>query len=113
YGDCARCFYCGGGLRNWEDEDNVFVEHARWFPKCAFIRQQRGQFFVDTVQELNKSYTAVSLQKYRKKPTISATKDLQLKKDPAVITVQQLGYDEEDVLQAAQLVKDECELKLI
>ncbi|KAK6993405.1 baculoviral IAP repeat-containing protein 7 [Biomphalaria glabrata] len=49
YSDCARCFYCGGGLRNWGDEDDVWVEHARWFPKCAYIRQQMGQVFVDTV----------------------------------------------------------------
>uniref|UniRef100_A0A2C9LRC0 Uncharacterized protein n=1 Tax=Biomphalaria glabrata TaxID=6526 RepID=A0A2C9LRC0_BIOGL len=60
YGDCARCFYCGGGLRNWEDEDDVWVEHARWFPKCAYIRQQMGQVFVDTIQELNKTYDHVS-----------------------------------------------------
>ncbi|KAH9510066.1 hypothetical protein Btru_043414 [Bulinus truncatus] len=55
YSDCARCFFCGGGLRNWEEEDNVFVEHARWFPKCAFIRELLGQNFVDAVQELNKT----------------------------------------------------------
>lgn len=59
YGDCARCFYCGGGLRNWEDNDNVWVEHARWFPKCAFIRQTMGQQFVDAVQDLNKSHDQV------------------------------------------------------
>ncbi|XP_059147852.1 death-associated inhibitor of apoptosis 1-like [Physella acuta] len=53
YGDGARCFFCGGGLRNWEDEDNVWVEHARWFPKCAFIRQQKGQRFNDAVKDLN------------------------------------------------------------
>ncbi|KAH9510060.1 hypothetical protein Btru_043405 [Bulinus truncatus] len=55
YGDCARCFYCGGGLRNWEDDDDVWVEHARWFSRCSFIRQRVGQVFVDTVQELNKT----------------------------------------------------------
>ncbi|CAL1549160.1 unnamed protein product, partial [Lymnaea stagnalis] len=60
YGDCARCFYCGGGLRNWEDEDDVLVEHARWFPKCAYIRQKMGQNFVEAVQELNKQYTQIT-----------------------------------------------------
>ncbi|XP_055882213.1 putative inhibitor of apoptosis [Biomphalaria glabrata] len=62
YGDCALCFFCGGGLRNWEDEDDVWVEHARWFPKCAFIRQFMGQNFVDTVQELNKTKDKISFQ---------------------------------------------------
>lgn len=60
YGDCARCFYCGGGLRNWDENDNVFVEHARWFPKCGFIRQKVGQAFIDAVQKLNKEQDQVS-----------------------------------------------------
>ncbi|KAH9510103.1 Baculoviral IAP repeat-containing protein 2 [Bulinus truncatus] len=55
YGDCTRCFYCGGGLRNWQDDDDDRVEHARWFSKAPFIRQRLGQIFVDTVQELNKT----------------------------------------------------------
>ncbi|MCY4329374.1 MAG: hypothetical protein OXC48_04750, partial [Endozoicomonadaceae bacterium] len=53
-GDCVRCFYCAGGLRNWEEGDDIWVEHARWYPKCAFVRQQMGQSFIDTVQKLNK-----------------------------------------------------------
>lgn len=52
--DCTRCFYCGGGLRNWQPSDDVWVEHARWFPKCEFLRQQIGQAFIDTVQEIVK-----------------------------------------------------------
>ncbi|KAI8742847.1 death-associated inhibitor of apoptosis 1 [Biomphalaria glabrata] len=59
YGDCSRCFCCGGGLRNWEDEDDVWIEHARWFPKCAFVRQKLGQPFIDTVQELCKEFEQV------------------------------------------------------
>uniref|UniRef100_A0A8W8JLJ2 RING-type domain-containing protein n=1 Tax=Magallana gigas TaxID=29159 RepID=A0A8W8JLJ2_MAGGI len=51
YGDCTRCFFCGGGLRNWEAGDNPWFEHARWFPSCAFIRQIKGQEFIDLVQK--------------------------------------------------------------
>lgn len=25
------------------------VEHARWFSKCAFVRQNKGQGFIDQV----------------------------------------------------------------
>ncbi|KAK0063304.1 baculoviral IAP repeat-containing protein 3-like isoform X2 [Biomphalaria pfeifferi] len=52
-GDCTRCFFCGGGLRNWEEEDNVWVEHARWFPRCYYLRQKIGQEFIDIVQDLH------------------------------------------------------------
>ena len=51
YGDYARCFFCGGGLRNWEAGDDPWVEHARWFPRCAFLRQNKGDQFVALVQE--------------------------------------------------------------
>ena len=50
YGDYVRCFFCGGGLRNWEQGDDPWVEHARWFPRCAFLLQNKGQEFVHMVQ---------------------------------------------------------------
>lgn len=49
YNDYARCFFCGGGLRNWEAGDNPWVEHARWFPQCAFLKQNKGEEFIKTV----------------------------------------------------------------
>ena len=51
YQDYTRCFFCGGGLRNWEAGDDPWVEHARWFPKCAYLRQSKGDKFVEAVQE--------------------------------------------------------------
>ncbi|XP_032688139.1 baculoviral IAP repeat-containing protein 7 isoform X2 [Odontomachus brunneus] len=44
--DQVRCFHCDGGLRNWEPEDDVWSEHARWFPTCTFVNLVRGQEFV-------------------------------------------------------------------
>lgn len=49
YNNYTRCFQCGGGLRNWEAGDDPWVEHARWFPQCSFVRQNRGQRFIDAV----------------------------------------------------------------
>ncbi|KAK3098308.1 hypothetical protein FSP39_018246 [Pinctada imbricata] len=43
YGDYVRCFFCGGGLRNWEDGDDPWVEHARWFARCSFLRMNKGE----------------------------------------------------------------------
>ncbi|XP_059150224.1 E3 ubiquitin-protein ligase XIAP-like [Physella acuta] len=112
YGDCARCFYCGGGLKNWEDEDDVWVEHARWFPKCAFIRQQMGQVFVDTVQRLNEDHTLITLQMVSEKLNHSpssqlAIKENPLKRDPAVLTIVDMGYRLDDVVSFAQRVKED------
>ncbi|KAL5011157.1 hypothetical protein ScPMuIL_013462 [Solemya velum] len=50
FGDNVKCFFCDGGLRNWESGDDPWVEHARWFPRCAFVRQCKGEDFVKDVQ---------------------------------------------------------------
>lgn len=44
--DQVRCFHCDGGLRNWEETDDAWIEHAKWFPKCGYISIVRGQDFI-------------------------------------------------------------------
>uniref|UniRef100_K1PZ94 Apoptosis inhibitor IAP n=1 Tax=Magallana gigas TaxID=29159 RepID=K1PZ94_MAGGI len=51
FGDSCRCFHCGIGLRNWDPEDNPWIEHARWSAECPYIRKIKGQAFIDLVQE--------------------------------------------------------------
>lgn len=49
--DQVKCFYCDGGLRNWQPEDDPWVEHARWFQKCVFVRLRKGDEFIKTCIE--------------------------------------------------------------
>ena len=35
----VTCFYCNGSLQNWGASDNPMIEHARWFPHCAYAKQ--------------------------------------------------------------------------
>ncbi|GFR90209.1 baculoviral IAP repeat-containing protein 7 [Elysia marginata] len=112
YGDCARCFYCGGGLRNWEQDDDVWVEHARWFPKCAFIRQRLGQVFIDTVALLAQTNDKISFNDVVAKMKIDPSafqidsKETPLKNDAAVLAVRQMGYTEGDILPVAATLKE-------
>lgn len=48
-GDQTICFHCGGGLKDWEDSDEPWVEHARWFSKCPYVVSLKGKAFVDKV----------------------------------------------------------------
>ncbi|XP_023931890.1 baculoviral IAP repeat-containing protein 7-B-like, partial [Lingula anatina] len=55
--DYVTCFYCGGQLRNWEDEGGsltnvAWLEHARWVPRCPFLIAEKGQQFIDMVQSI-------------------------------------------------------------
>ncbi|KAK3109120.1 hypothetical protein FSP39_023454 [Pinctada imbricata] len=52
YGDFVRCFFCAGGLRDWEPHDDPWVEHAHWFPKCVFLLQNKGKSYVEKVQRM-------------------------------------------------------------
>ncbi|KAL5018670.1 hypothetical protein ScPMuIL_004392 [Solemya velum] len=51
FGDNVRCFFCGGGMRNWEPQDVPWVEHARWFPRCPYVMQCQGSEFIQNVQQ--------------------------------------------------------------
>jgi hypothetical protein len=44
--DQVRCFYCDGGLRHWEPGDDPWIEHARWFSQCGYVRLIKGDEFV-------------------------------------------------------------------
>jgi hypothetical protein len=44
--DQTKCFYCEGGLRNWQPDDDPWTEHARWFSKCGFVRLIKGDDFI-------------------------------------------------------------------
>jgi len=47
--DRVKCWYCNGGLQNWDRYDNPWFEHAKWFPQCEFLLQQKGPEFVENV----------------------------------------------------------------
>jgi len=44
--DRVKCWYCNGGLQNWERDDNPINEHAKWFPLCEYVLQQKGPDYV-------------------------------------------------------------------
>ncbi|KAF6029127.1 XIAP [Bugula neritina] len=47
--DQVRCFFCAGGVKHWRENDDPWEEHARWFPDCPFLLQQKGQRYVEEV----------------------------------------------------------------
>ncbi|CAF1261846.1 unnamed protein product [Adineta steineri] len=47
----VTCFYCNGSLQNWGKNDNPVIEHARWFPNCAYAKQLCGPELYRKIQE--------------------------------------------------------------
>ncbi|XP_063397374.1 baculoviral IAP repeat-containing protein 3-like [Mytilus trossulus] len=48
--DSVCCFCCGVVLTNWAEDDDPWVEHAWWFPQCRFLKESKGERFIQSVQ---------------------------------------------------------------
>jgi len=50
-GDQVLCFYCEGGLQNWDSNDDPWEEHAKHFPRCGFLNETKSPDFVRNIQD--------------------------------------------------------------
>ena len=57
-GDIVRCFCCDIGLAEWEEEDIAWEEHAKHSPGCPFLKEIKGEEYINTVQ---REWTKVSI----------------------------------------------------
>ncbi|XP_026102169.1 E3 ubiquitin-protein ligase XIAP-like isoform X2 [Carassius auratus] len=48
--DQVLCFRCGGGLKTWRPEEDPWEEHARHYPGCSFLQEEKGEEYVNSVQ---------------------------------------------------------------
>ncbi|XP_076466346.1 E3 ubiquitin-protein ligase XIAP-like [Babylonia areolata] len=115
YSDCALCFFCGGGLNNWDVTDDPWIAHAQWFPRCAYLRQCQGQDFVDIVRELYSARAnarqSVSMEQVRQEinrrqaagDPIPDTRTV----DPAVGSAVHMGFSQQAVDTAVQRLTSE------
>lgn len=53
-GDRVKCFSCGGGLRDWDENDVPWEQHALWFSKCEYLKLIKGQEYIDSILEKKK-----------------------------------------------------------
>nr|CAB3225610.1 ZF(RING)-14 zinc finger protein [Phallusia mammillata] len=47
--DRVKCYYCNGGLQNWRRNDDPWEEHAKWYPTCEYLLQNRGPEYIHSV----------------------------------------------------------------
>lgn len=56
-GNSVTCFYCGGSLHKWGENDNPKIEHARWFPDCLYAKHLCGDQLHAKIQLTKKQLT--------------------------------------------------------
>jgi hypothetical protein len=57
----VTCFFCNGSLQNWGPNDNPTIEHARWFPHCAYAKQLCGAELHRKIQESKRAQQGLLL----------------------------------------------------
>jgi baculoviral IAP repeat-containing protein 2/3 len=55
----VTCFHCNGSLQNWGPNDNPMIEHARWFPHCAYAKQLCGDDLYREIQESKRAQQGI------------------------------------------------------
>ncbi|XP_021364627.1 uncharacterized protein LOC110457608 isoform X2 [Mizuhopecten yessoensis] len=125
YAGCAdytRCFFCGGGLKNWEEGDDPWIEHARWFPKCAYLRQNKGIDFIQLVherlnaQEQNKDNVSTSDRpggNFCESPATEFLAEKDVENLPAFKSVLQQGFSTELARQVVGKLRGKAGIKHI
>lgn len=48
-GDRVKCFSCGGGLKDWDESDDPWEQHALWLSKCKYLKLMKGKTYIDSV----------------------------------------------------------------
>ncbi|XP_040179864.1 E3 ubiquitin-protein ligase XIAP isoform X2 [Rana temporaria] len=89
--DATKCFYCGGELKVWSPRDDPWELHARFYPGCKFLVDEKGQHFINTVQ-LTKP-----LPSRLPSVDIPLPEDSELMKNPLVVSAQQMGFHLEEI----------------
>ncbi|XP_067675407.1 baculoviral IAP repeat-containing protein 7-like isoform X2 [Haliotis asinina] len=100
HGDSVKCYSCGGALRNWQADDDPWIEHARWFPRCPYLRHQKGDEFVDDI-ESNFRNASVPTTPHRENPPSAERHHEEL--SPMIQAVMESGGYSEDVVQRVLL----------
>ncbi|KAG9334260.1 hypothetical protein JZ751_008348 [Albula glossodonta] len=99
--DDVKCFCCDGGLRCWESGDDPWVEHAKWFPRCEYLLQEKGQEFLLTNGDSN-SREFVDPPVVHLGPGEERSEDAVMMNTPVVIAALEMGFDRSLVKQSVQ-----------
>lgn len=50
-GDKVCCFSCNGGLKDWEENDDPWEQHAMWYGKCEYLKLMKGADYISKMAQ--------------------------------------------------------------
>ncbi|CAB3386804.1 Hypothetical predicted protein [Cloeon dipterum] len=64
-GDRAICFHCNLGLKDWDPNDDPYVQHCKWNSSCQYLLMRKGSNFMKQVLHCDR----------KKESSVEATKE--------------------------------------
>ncbi|XP_050395257.1 baculoviral IAP repeat-containing protein 3 isoform X1 [Patella vulgata] len=61
-GDMVQCFACRCILKFWENEDDPWIEHAKWSPDCQYLQMCLGKDIFGDSQSAQRQNTRTTLR---------------------------------------------------
>jgi baculoviral IAP repeat-containing protein 7/8 len=49
--DKCKCFSCGGGLKDWNDDDDPWEQHTLFFSNCQFVNLIKGKDYIEKIKQ--------------------------------------------------------------
>ncbi|XP_067327615.1 E3 ubiquitin-protein ligase XIAP isoform X1 [Anolis sagrei] len=92
-GDSVACFHCGGALQEWKAYEDPWEQHAKWYPGCKYLLEEKGQDFVNRVH-LTHSLQDSTIEETEK---TSLTKDEELLQSQMVQDAMHMGFTLEEI----------------
>nr|XP_020666678.1 E3 ubiquitin-protein ligase XIAP isoform X1 [Pogona vitticeps]XP_020666679.1 E3 ubiquitin-protein ligase XIAP isoform X2 [Pogona vitticeps] len=97
-GDSVICFHCGGGLGEWKAFEDPWEQHAKWYPGCKYLIEEKGQVFVNDIH-LTHSLQESTIEKAEK--TILA-KDEDLLQNKMIENAVHMGFNLDEIRKAME-----------
>uniref|UniRef100_A0AAG5DBL7 RING-type domain-containing protein n=1 Tax=Anopheles atroparvus TaxID=41427 RepID=A0AAG5DBL7_ANOAO len=71
--DRVKCFSCGGGLKDWEQDDEPWQQHAIWYSNCHYLQLMKGPEFIRKCLALKDAATAAEAEDDQTRAASSAS----------------------------------------
>nr|CAB3225593.1 ZF(RING)-14 zinc finger protein [Phallusia mammillata] len=101
--DRVKCYYCNGGLQNWRRNDDPWEQHAKWYPTCEFVLQNKGPEYIHSVVA---RYPDIDRPTPRTRgqdvpPALRQSQNLPILPPPEIVDPQQQMQQERSLLEQA------------
>lgn len=91
-----KCFHCGGGLTDWKPSEDPWEQHAKWYPGCKYLLDEKGQEYINNIH-LTHSLGESLVRTAEKTPSVTKKIDDTIFQNPMVQEAIRMGFNFKDI----------------